>query len=107
MDNHELLKFAGLAFSQTNGFVIGNGWNPLESDAEAFELKDKLGVDVRTFKNGMESHQYASAHYFIEDGYSGWVHEEVENSDTDIDVRPAVRRVIVRAAAEIGKRIKK
>jgi len=104
MANRELMRLAKLAYCSSLGKEVESEWNPLESDVEAFELKKTLGLELRTYENGLDPHQYASAHYRVNEGYSGWVHEKI-NGDVTADIRPVVRRVLVRAAAEIGKQI--
>lgn len=103
MANRELMRLAKLAYCSSLGKEIEDEWNPLDSDLEAFELKKTLGLELHTYENGLDPHQYASARYTGKEGYSGWVHEKFLHSDEDI--KPVVRRVLVRAAAEIGKQI--
>jgi hypothetical protein len=54
-------------------------WNPLRNDGQALRLAVKLGIRVPT----------------------EWEHEKMERCG--LDVYEATRRVIVRAAAEIGE----
>jgi hypothetical protein len=100
MTDRELLelaaKAAGIDLTEriplgTNdyaGYIFRNVWNPLERDADAFQLAVKLGMHVSTsaaevWRNGKEV-----AHIF-EDG---------------TDLYAATRRAIVRAAAALGEK---
>ena len=86
MTDHELLEAAAKAAGYD--FVIGY-WNPLTDDGDALRLAVKLGITV--YQNLAEA---------------GWDDDEGnprtvwEGGD---DQYAATRRVIVRAAAEIGR----
>lgn len=90
MTDRELLemaaKAAGLAFWHENG------WNPLEDDGDAFRLAVKLEITL--------SH-YGATHV-CETATGRALADEV---DTTGDGYAATRRAIVRAAAEIGKKL--
>lgn len=83
----------------TNGLtrqVSANGvlcWNPLTDDGDAFRLKVKLEIDS-IYTNIFSPRVHAMADYDIE------VTEESKD-----DPYAAARRAIVRAAAEIGKKL--
>lgn len=99
MTDQELLELAAKAVGYEltgDGYArkpIGNGhyenflWNPLEDDGDAFRLAVRFGFDMMLYGDvkGIfnEGRQFAEMN--IDDPYS------------------AVRRAIVRAAAEIGK----
>jgi hypothetical protein len=68
----------------------GTKWNPLKDDGDALRLAVKLGIDVIQLEKSQSAYANSSQVLFSEskDKYS------------------ATRRAIVRAAAEIGKKMK-
>jgi len=99
MTDRELLelaaKAAGIDYytrAQSGGMLTDNGeWNPLTDDGDALRLAAKLGIDV--MHTNIHSPQvHAMADYDV---------ACIEDSATD--PYAATRRVIVRAAAEIGR----
>ena len=117
MTDHELLRLAALAAGikihesddgtiqkrpiwAVTHFVCGqpygeSEWNPLKDDGDALRLAVKLGLRVCSMANSGE-HSAASA----TQDYVG-AHIEENGSDP----YAATRRAIVRAAAEIGRRM--
>lgn len=77
-----------ILFETSNGWVE---WSPLTDDGDAFRLAVTLNMCVTSFTDGK------MAGFVI--GSNGY---EV-NEENDGDPLAATRRVIVRAAAEIGK----
>jgi hypothetical protein len=75
-------------------WIVGLGiWNPLQDDGTALRLLINLRMDLFTTKHGVDVMTTENRVFF----------EEI----TDLqDVYMATRRVIVRAAAEIGKGMK-
>lgn len=72
-------------------------WNPLDNDGDAFRLAVKLGMSVHTGKG-------AGAHAF-------WYDDDDDGCATSASESPArdpaaMRRAIVRCAAEIGRAMK-
>lgn len=116
MNDKELLELAakaagvkalwspdGVLRDCTNGHPAQNiysapPWNPLTDDGDALRLAVELGLDVEM--HGCQTmHPYAGA-FDCERN----VAEEVQPNDGD--PYAATRRAIVRAAAEIGKKMK-
>lgn len=89
MTDRELLELAakaigGVAFESLGGWALAKSsmsklWNPLEDDGDALRLAVKLGDDIQVMKN--------KAIY------------------SDSELCAATRRAIVRAAAEIGRKM--
>ena len=73
-------------------FDTATFWNPLTDDGDALRLAVKLGIAVRV-KDG-----YATAAYPLPTGCEFHI-------PSDDDPYIATRRAIVRAAAEIGRRM--
>ena len=118
MADRELLeltaKAAGIEFADQNNedvqiqqyvkdaFVLKNGsiWNPLTDDGDALRLAVKLHINIehlKTLQTKMFNEVAASPH-----GRGDCIaFENIEN-----DLYAATRRAIVRAAAEIGKKMK-
>lgn len=99
MNDRELLEGAAraagygeLRFLDDSSIIVnGRRWNPLADDGDALRLAVKLhislmmrGISLSAFDHGETLH--------IEEWYSG-------------DMATATRRAIVRAAAEIGKKV--
>ena len=76
---------------QKDLYVLGELWNPLESDGDALRLAVKLKLCVAITDHGVN---------VSEVGWRSW--REVQHPD---DPYAATRRAIVRSAAEIGKAI--
>lgn len=105
MEDRELLELAAkaagikLEYCEASGFhwidnkYTGLWWDPINVDGDALRLAIKLRLDL-TFYNGF---QEIHAEPSNGDGLSA----SVEDYGDDVD--GAVRRAIVRAAAEIGK----
>lgn len=107
MSDRELLELAAMASGYepidyyNNSLVIGpdynkSYWNPLTDDGDAFRLAVKLQIVSGKYDD------YASACSLgnpVVGEVTVWGHEEQ-------DPAAAVRRAIVRAAAEIGKGMK-
>lgn len=92
---------------RAGGYVIRNDrggdscWNPLTDDGDALRLAVKLGLDInQTWKVvlGDDNYPMASVHVSLHDEM--FVYELKE-----FDPCAATRRAIVRAAAEIGRRM--
>ena len=108
MDDLELLELAAKAcgykysdyvFAGETRLKVINGrhmvsWNPLEDDGDALRLAVVCELFVDTQYNMGSAVGHAS--FSCEDFWEGW----------GDDAFAATRRAIVRAAAEIGKRIK-
>lgn len=108
MQDRELLELAAKAvgfkaqYSENFGdFTIGDPgglyeqrWNPIENDGDAFRLFAKLGIEIDMHRIS----GYVAACPFDE----SWIFEP---ANQDIDSCCALRRAIVRCAAEIGKSI--
>ena len=103
MADNELLKFAGIAFTHKSKNLMVNGWDPLNNQSEAMKLKESLNIGLREYEEELTAPRFASACYEDEDGYLHWFHEQNPNIDGQID--GVVRRVIVKAAADMGKKI--
>ena len=68
-------------------------WNPLTSDADAFRLAVKLGIDVRMPNSAAQVYVAVGEH-----GHDVYVLEKIGQ-----DPCAATRRAITRAAAEMAK----
>ena len=98
MTDQELLdlsaKAAGYKCAKNGGYIVVDGipgnWNPLSDDGDALRLAIDLELDVSLGKNGA----------VVEFGRL-----QIEELDAS-DPYAAVRRAIVRAAAEIGRNMK-
>lgn len=115
MDDMKLLKLAAKAagidlpkkpnpwfsYSDTYGFQwmnmdgsrVDKSWNPLNDDGDALRLSAKVKLDVMFFKGFGE--------VIVESNDASVRCSELYGADT----MPATRRAIVRAAAEIGRRV--
>jgi hypothetical protein len=114
MTDRELLELAAKAaglrwsigdlvwYNDMEGTYIKN-WNPLADDGDALRLSVRLGIDL-TLHGATFTHPYAHSEIAASYARNGdnWFEEEARE-DKGIDIYAAVRRVIVRAAAEIGK----
>jgi hypothetical protein len=100
MTDQELLKLAQKAGRDGIWFCTTNNdwayWNPLEDNGQAFKLAVKLHMNVET--TGL----YAHACGFYKSSFEWFCIQEPTGSDP----YAALRRAIVRAAAEIGKEMK-
>ena len=98
MNDRELLELAakaiGTVFVDGESWDEGAGWNPLTDDGDALRLAVKLKLLVMPSEDGS---------IVLVDSYSTHEHR-AENAKQD--PYAATRRVIVRAAAEIGKGMK-
>ena len=99
MTDKELLELAAKAAGYDLAWIKGKLywksslgiWNPLTDDGDAFRLAVKLGLLIDTnYNHGV--------------GVGSASFEEVFE-DNSVDPYAATRRAIVRAAAEIGKRL--
>ena len=94
-------KAAGYSF---DGYVLRNtktgfeyaGWNPLENDDDAFRLAVHLRMNICHYSGCTDAHDRVGVN-------NGYGIKPVPYKD---DILKAVRRVIVLAAAEIGKAMK-
>lgn len=103
MADTELLKLAEIAYTHKSKSIPGNSWDPLNNQSEAMKLKESLNIGLREFEEELTAPRFASACYQDEDGYLHWIHEQNPNLDGPTD--SLVRRVIVKAAADMGKNI--
>lgn len=91
-------KAAGCVFfehaliNERTGFEY-NGWNPLEDDSDAFRLAVQLEMLVDPVNR-------------VVAGYSSDICIDIDPKEQEEDSYSAVRKAIVRAAAEIGKGMK-
>ena len=106
MTNQELLEYAAKAVwgyfptkSTERGVQIGlySWWNPLTSDADAFKLQVLLRMDI------VAEDDWVQALCWDRQMPIPAVAEATE--DITVDDRASTRRAIVRAAAELGKRM--
>ena len=123
MTEREMLEFAAKAYgfgSDSGGFIwteseyprgsSTNGalwnykgwcdtaelWNPLTDDSDALRLAVKLGIVVDAYRLSAISGSRLS------EGHNDWTHGDADGCCSD---EQAVRYVITKVAAEIGKRI--
>ena len=105
MTDTELLEFAAKAAGYSfDGCVLRNtktdfeysGWNPLEDDGDAFRLAVHLRMNICHYSGCTDAHDRVGVN-------NGYGIKPVPYKD---DILKAVRRVIVLAAAEIGKTMK-
>jgi hypothetical protein len=85
----------GIVMCDEHG-MHGNTWNPLTDDGDALRLAVTLDMVIDLFLMEVKvkiGWSYGSPNFYTEDIMSG-------------DVMSAIRRAIVRAAAEIGKAMK-
>lgn len=73
-------------------------WNPLDDDSDALRLMVALNIDVDYGEDLTDEPVGWSSHF---SKFGGWFEEPL-----GIDPCAATRRVIVRAAAEIGKEMR-
>lgn len=95
--NSRIAEFKTIKHTRRYGFWSdGKVWNPLEDDGDAFRLMVCLYIDIEWSACGrVEAYQHATA-----DGYCFTATESSRE-----DRASNTRRAIVRAAAEIGKRM--
>ena len=105
MTDTELLELAAKAGGYSfDGDVLRNnntefeysGWNPLEDDGDAFRLAVHLRMNICHYSGCTDAHDRVGVN-------NGYGIKPVPYKD---DILKAVRRVIVLAAAEIGKDVK-
>ena len=107
MTDKELLelaaKAAGMRLNHQGQPTTGNyydsadfNWNPLTDDGDALRLAVKLRMDVWV----CEEQKTAAAEYGLNGFYAGSCNEWLND-----DPCAATRRAIVRAAADIGRRM--
>ena len=105
MTDTELLEFAAKAAGYSfDGYILRNtktdfeysGWNPLEDDGDAFRLAVHLRMNICHYSGCTDAHDRVGVN-------NGYGIRPVPYKD---DILKAVRRVIVLAAAEIGKDVK-
>ena len=105
MTDTELLEFAAKAGGYSfDGDILRNnntefeysGWNPLEDDGDAFRLAVHLRMNICHYSGCTDAHDRVGVN-------NGYGIKPVPYKD---DILKAVRRVIVLAAAEIGKDVK-
>ena len=105
MTDTELLELAAKAAGYSfDGYVLRNtktgfeyaGWNPLEDDSDAFRLAVHLRMNICHYSGCTDAHDRVGVN-------NGYGIKPVLYKD---DILKAVRRVIVLAAAEIGKDVK-
>ena len=105
MTDTELLEFAAKAAGYSfDGYVLRNnntefeysGWNPLEDDGDAFRLAVHLRMNICHYSGCTDAPDRVGVN-------NGYGIKPVPYKD---DILKAVRRVIVLAAAEIGKAMK-
>jgi hypothetical protein len=110
MSDRELLELAALAAGIEHGgdrldcglsITLPSGrhhslarWNPLEDDADALRLAVRLNLKV------YQAETAAIVHPRMSHAYAGEAYD-----DNGMDKYAATRRAIVRAAAEIGRRM--
>ena len=90
MNDKELLELAAKAAGFPSGWVI-QGWDPLTDDGDALRLAVRLSLMLDTDYNGCAAVGSAALCEIL----------EPHNGETCA----ATRRAIVRAAAEIGRRM--
>lgn len=98
MQDRELLKLAAKAAriyylsieEQGLSLITGKYWNPLEDDGDALRLAVQLDMMIDTVNR-------------VVAGYYSEICIDVDFDEQGADPFAAVRRTIVRAAAEIGK----
>lgn len=111
MNDQELLTYAAkaidlkwLSYHHSKGLccrddkfggLIEYYWNPLENDADAFQLMCKLKIDLYFGNGDVEASVTPKKGYFEEVFLEFWNDEQSKMA--------AARKVIVLAAAEIGK----
>ena len=105
MTDTELLEFAAKAAGYSfDGYTLRNnntefeysGWNPLEDDGDAFRLAVHLRMNICHYSGCTDAHDRVGVN-------KGYGIKPVPYKD---DILKALRRVIVLAAAEIGKTMK-
>jgi hypothetical protein len=74
------------------------GWNPLLNDGDAFRLAVKLSIDTLNPDGYVKGEKPASVTFPINDDWDGLTEWYAHDDDC-----AAMRRVIVRAAAKIGR----
>ena len=84
--------FEDTLINERTGFEY-NGWNPLEDDGDAFRLAVQLEMLVDVVNR-------------VVAGYNSDICIDIDSEEQEEDSCKAVRKAIVRAAAEIGKGMK-
>ena len=104
-EDFELLSLAALAAGYSfDKYTLKNdktgfeyaGWNPLENDGDAFRLAVHLRMNICHYSGCTDAHDRVGVN-------NGYGIKPVPYKD---DILKAVRRVVVLAAAEIGKDVK-
>lgn len=98
------VRLTGAGIAKTG--ECGPVWNPLSQNPDAFELMVKLHIDVESYAES--GHVHAHSKYLLgigPEGYRSYQAREVMTEPLNDDPYAATRRCIVRAAAEIGKRM--
>ena len=93
----------GEPYSSGIGFILPSGrvWNPLADDGDALRLAVKLYIGIRS--NGPDDWQQPNTSVALYDGGEyGSGRVTIQHGD---DPSIATRRAIVRAAAEVGRRM--
>lgn len=93
------LRGGGFWWHDDEGFITSNKWNPLEVDGDALRLAVKLEMEIslRTRIRVMYPHPMPT------EQYGTLMMPTPVYEDRGDDVYGAIRRAIVRAAAEIGR----
>ena len=89
-------SFDGCVLRNTKTDFEYSGWNPLEDDSDAFRLAVHLRMNICHYSGCTDAHDRVGVN-------NGYGIRPVPYKD---DILKAVRRVIVLAAAEIGKAMK-
>ena len=104
-NNQVLLQLAARAVgmdwkhcSEDDGYYP-NTWNPLLSDADAFKLAASLLIDIKFYRNSSEGTSVHATSYSPVRGPM----RVIEHEHNSKDLRQAVRKAVVRAAADIGR----
>ena len=104
MSDRELLRLAAIACGELHGEWVGNDayfdgvlsrWNPITDDGDALRLAVKVGME---FAADDEATHCAFAYARVRGAGDSHIFEPVVD-----DPCKAMRRAIVRAAAEIGR----
>lgn len=108
MSDKELLELACIASERGRYLTIGGcghtkipsekaiRWDPLNDDGDAFRLAISIGIEFGKFEDN---------HYWARHWSDGKIFRESGEKSGFQDKLAAARRAIVRAAAEIGKKL--
>jgi len=104
MSDREMLELAakaiGKVFVDPMSWEEGAGWNPLEDDGDALRLAVALSFSLVFDCYPPKARDLHRASFRIRIWALGWIKEELDSEEVKC---AAVRRAIIRAAAEIGK----